>query len=150
MFSRAVRWPVLRRRSTASGRAASAVGATRARSPAGSGRRAFSATGGEGSASLMGPEMLPRVAETMTEKASGADALMVTSRRFPAAMVEGRGSYLFDENGKRDLDFVQGWAGNCLGHAPAVVAEDAATPHRRLVHCGPLLHTPPRLQLSDV
>ena len=34
-------------------------------------------------------------------------------------MVEGHGSWLQDEDGKRYLDFIQGWAVNALGHSPA-------------------------------
>jgi acetylornithine/N-succinyldiaminopimelate aminotransferase len=86
----------------------------------------------------------------MSEKANARDALMVTSKRFPAAMVEGHGSYLFDENGKRYLDFVQGWAVNCLGHSPAVVADAVSAQSRKLVHCGPVFYTPPLLELASL
>ena len=32
------------------------------------------------------------------------------------AMTRGEGSWLWDNNGKKYLDFIQGWAVNCLGH----------------------------------
>ena len=86
----------------------------------------------------------------MPRKANARDALMVTSKRFPAAMVEGHGSYLVDENGKKYLDFVQGWAVNCLGHSPEVVAHAAAAQSKRLVHVSPLFYTPPLLELASL
>jgi acetylornithine/N-succinyldiaminopimelate aminotransferase len=86
----------------------------------------------------------------MSEKASGVDALMVTGKRFPVAMVEGHGSYLFDENGRRYLDFIQGWAVNCLGHSPAVIAEAVSAQSKRLVNCGPVFYTPPLLELASL
>src|SRR5512142_280723 len=46
-------------------------------------------------------------------------------------MARGAGSYLWDTEGRRYLDLVQGWAVNCLGHAPprvaAALAEQAGT-----------------------
>ena len=45
-------------------------------------------------------------------------ALMKITDRPPVVMVEGHGSRLRDEDGKSYLDFIQGWAVNCLGHSP--------------------------------
>ncbi len=86
----------------------------------------------------------------MSEQQHRFDALMVTGKRFPVVMVEGQGSFLWDESGKKYLDFVQGWAVNCLGHAPPVVAEAAAAQAKRLVHCGPVFYTPPLLDLASM
>jgi len=46
------------------------------------------------------------------------DALMDITSRPPVVFVEGHGSWLRDQAGKDYLDFVQGWAVNCLGHCP--------------------------------
>ena len=43
--------------------------------------------------------------------------VMQVAERPPVVMVRGEGSWLFDAQGKRYLDFVQGWAVNCLGHS---------------------------------
>ncbi len=51
------------------------------------------------------------------------DALMEITTRPPVVFVRGEGSFLWDDNGKRYLDFVQGWAVNCLGHSPPMIAE---------------------------
>ena len=84
----------------------------------------------------------------MSEQEHRFDALMVTGKRFPVVMVEGQGSFLWDESGRKYLDFVQGWAVNCLGHAPPVVAEAAAAQAKRMVQCGPNFYSPPLLDLA--
>ena len=45
-------------------------------------------------------------------------ALMEITRRPPITFTRGQGGRLWDSDGNRYLDFVQGWAVNCLGHAP--------------------------------
>jgi acetylornithine/N-succinyldiaminopimelate aminotransferase len=86
----------------------------------------------------------------MSRETNATSAVMVTGKRFPVPMVEGRGSYLYDENGKRYLDFVQGWAVNCLGHSPPVVTDAAIAQSKRLVNCGPIFYTPPLLELASL
>ena len=49
--------------------------------------------------------------------------LMDITARPPIVFVKGEGSWLWDQTGKRYLDFVQGWAVNCLGHSPPAVAD---------------------------
>lgn len=57
------------------------------------------------------------------------DALMDITERPPVTMMQGRGSWLTDHTGKRYLDFVQGWAVNCLGHSPPIIARALARKH---------------------
>ena len=52
-----------------------------------------------------------------------AKTLMEITTRPPLVFVRGEGSWLWDHEGKRYLDFVQGWAVNCLGHSPSVMTE---------------------------
>jgi len=61
------------------------------------------------------------------------DVLMDIAVRPPMVFVEGKGSWLIDQRGKRYLDFIQGWAVNCLGHCPPEIAETIATQARRLI-----------------
>ncbi len=75
---------------------------------------------------------------------------MVTAKRPPVVMVRGHGSYLEDESGRQYLDFVQGWAVNCLGHSPKVVADAAASQAGRLVNASPSFYTLPLLELADL
>jgi acetylornithine/N-succinyldiaminopimelate aminotransferase len=61
------------------------------------------------------------------------DVLMEITARPPAVFVEGKGSWLVDHRGKRYLDFVQGWAVNCLGHCPPEIVKTIATQAGRLI-----------------
>ena len=75
-------------------------------------------------------------------------ALMKITDRPPVVMVEGHGSWLRDDDGKTYLDFVQGWAVNCLGHSPAVIAETIAFQARRLINCSPAYYNAEMAQLA--
>ena len=64
-------------------------------------------------------------------------------------MARGQGSWLWDEEGRRYLDFVQGWAVNCLGHAPPIIRKALADQAGRLLTPSPALHNRPQLELAD-
>ena len=57
--------------------------------------------------------------------------------------VRGEGSYLFDETGKRYLDFLSGLAVTSLGHAHPAVADAVAEQARTLLHVSNLYGTEP-------
>ncbi|RVU43747.1 acetylornithine transaminase [Rubrivivax rivuli] len=76
-------------------------------------------------------------------------ALITITQRPAAVFVEGQGSWLVDERGRRYLDLVQGWAVNSLGHSPAVVAQALAAQAQRLVNPGPAFHNRPMLALAE-
>jgi acetylornithine/N-succinyldiaminopimelate aminotransferase len=76
------------------------------------------------------------------------DALMDITARPPTVFVRGEGSYLWDDTGKRYLDFIQGWAVNCLGHAPACVAEAVAAQSRLLITPSPAYYNSASLKLA--
>jgi acetylornithine/N-succinyldiaminopimelate aminotransferase len=63
-------------------------------------------------------------------------------------MVRGAGSWLWDAEGKRYLDFVQGWAVNCLGHCPQLVQRALAEQAATLLNASPAYHTLPQLALA--
>ena len=44
-------------------------------------------------------------------------SILKTYNRKKISFKKGKGSYLYSTNGKKYLDFVQGIAVNCLGHA---------------------------------
>lgn len=48
-------------------------------------------------------------------------ALMEDTARPPPIFTRGEGSRLWDRQGREYLDFVQGWAVNCLGHASPLI-----------------------------
>ena len=62
----------------------------------------------------------------MTNAIHPFDALMDITARPPTVFVKGEGAWLWDDSGKRYLDFMQGWAVNCLGHSPPLIAEALA------------------------
>jgi acetylornithine/N-succinyldiaminopimelate aminotransferase len=84
----------------------------------------------------------------MTEPTHSFDALMEITARPPIVFTRGQGSYLWDETGKRYLDFIQGWAVNCLGHSPPVVAEAIAAQAKRLITPSPAYHNDASLRLA--
>jgi acetylornithine/N-succinyldiaminopimelate aminotransferase len=76
------------------------------------------------------------------------DALMDITARPPTVFVRGEGSWLWDDTGKRYLDFIQGWAVNCLGHSPPAVADALATQAKQLLSPSPAFYNAPGLKLA--
>ncbi len=76
--------------------------------------------------------------------------VMKVADRPPLVMVEGRGSWLWDRAGARYLDFVQGWAVNCLGHAAPVVVDALRAQAPRLINCSPAYYNEPMARLSTL
>jgi acetylornithine/N-succinyldiaminopimelate aminotransferase len=74
--------------------------------------------------------------------------LTITQRPSPV-FTSGSGSWLVDEDGRRYLDLVQGWAVNSLGHSPALVAEALAAQAGRLLNPGPAYYSRPLLDLAQ-
>jgi acetylornithine/N-succinyldiaminopimelate aminotransferase len=78
------------------------------------------------------------------------DALMTITNRPPVVFVEGRGSWLVDQDGKRYLDFIQGWAVNCLGHSPEAVTRAMAEQAGKLLNCSPAFYNAPMIRLAQL
>jgi acetylornithine/N-succinyldiaminopimelate aminotransferase len=76
------------------------------------------------------------------------DALMDITARPPTVFVRGEGSFLWDDSGKRYLDFMQGWAVNCLGHSPPAIAEALAAQAKLLLTPSPAFYNAPSLKLA--
>jgi acetylornithine/N-succinyldiaminopimelate aminotransferase len=85
----------------------------------------------------------------MTTATHPYDALMDITARPKAVFVRGAGSYLWDDSRKRYLDFVQGWAVNCLGHSPPAVADALASQAKRLLTPSPAFYNEPSLKLAQ-
>jgi len=77
-------------------------------------------------------------------------AVMQTYKRLGIAPTSGRGSWLFDDEGNRYLDFIAGIATNSLGHGhPALVGaiqEQAET----LIHCSNLYEIPIQAEVAEI
>ncbi len=65
-------------------------------------------------------------------------------------MVEGKGSWLTDNNGKRYLDFLQGWAVNCLGHSNPGMIEALNVQAKKLINPSPAFYNEPMIRLSNL
>src|SRR4051794_9620146 len=76
------------------------------------------------------------------------DALMDITARPSVVFVSGQGSFLWDNSGKRYLDFIQGWAVNCLGHSPAIVTEALTEQSKLLLTPSPAFFNEPSLKLA--
>src|ERR1700679_126937 len=84
----------------------------------------------------------------MTHATHSFDALMEITARPPVVFVRGEGSYLWDDTGKRYLDFIQGWAVNCLGHSPPALAEALSAQARQLITPSPAYYNDTSLKLA--
>ncbi len=78
------------------------------------------------------------------------EPLMEITSRPPVVFVEGRGSWLRDQTGKDYLDFIQGWAVNCLGHCPQPVIDAIASQASRLINCSPSFYNEPMIRLAGL
>jgi acetylornithine/N-succinyldiaminopimelate aminotransferase len=85
----------------------------------------------------------------MTTAIHSYDALMDITTRPRVVFDRGEGSWLWDDTGKRYLDFIQGWAVNCLGHAPAAVADALAAQAKRLLTPSPAYYNDTSLKLAQ-
>jgi predicted acetylornithine/succinylornithine family transaminase len=75
---------------------------------------------------------------------------MHTFNRVPVTLVKGKGSRVWDDNGREYLDLVAGWAVNSLGHCHPVVAEALAEQARTLIQVSNQFYTVPQLQLAEI
>jgi acetylornithine/N-succinyldiaminopimelate aminotransferase len=62
----------------------------------------------------------------------------------------GAGHYIWDSDDNKYLDFIQGWAVNCLGHCPPVLAQAIAAQAQTLINCSPAYYNAPMLELADL
>ena len=81
-------------------------------------------------------------------KSENLEALMQVAERPPQIFTSGSGSWLIDASGRRYLDFVQGWAVNCLGHCPPEVARALNDQAGRLINCSPAFFNQPAAHLA--
>ena len=83
-------------------------------------------------------------------QAIDTNAVMFITQRPDVIMVEGRGSWLTDNNGKRYLDFLQGWAVNCLGHSNPGMIEALQVQAKKLINPSPAFYNEPMIGLSQL
>lgn len=86
----------------------------------------------------------------MEDKKYAFDSLMKITDRPSAVFVKGQGSWLWDQEGNKYLDFIQGWAVNCLGHSPQAVLDAFQKQASLLINCSPAFYNDPMIRLADL
>lgn len=78
------------------------------------------------------------------------NSLMYITPRPELVFVEGKGMWLTDHKGKRYLDYLQGWAVNCLGHSPDVIHEALVSQSKKLLNPSPAFYNAPMVEFADL
>jgi len=78
------------------------------------------------------------------------NALMKITNRPSLVFTEGRGMWLTDNNGKRYLDYLQGWAVNCLGHSPQCIVDAVNKQVGKLINPSPAFYNEPSIVLASL
>ncbi|MBN3765924.1 acetylornithine transaminase [Burkholderia sp. Ac-20365] len=76
------------------------------------------------------------------------DSLMYITNRPEIVFTHGKGSWLYDNTGKRYLDFIQGWAVNSLGHCNDGVVEALTQQAKTLINPSPAFYNEPMAKLA--
>lgn len=87
---------------------------------------------------------------TNNPEVSTISPLMATYARFPITLVKGKGSYVWDDQGKKYLDFTSGIATCNLGHVPDVVKAKLEEQLQNLWHCSNLYHIQNQEELAGL
>ena len=74
--------------------------------------------------------------------------LLQVYSKYPVTPVKGKGSYIWDENGKKYLDFYGGHAVCVLGHCPEKVVEAVCSQSKELLFYSNIFHTKPQADLA--
>ena len=75
---------------------------------------------------------------------------MNTVERLPLTIVRGLKARVWDENGRRYLDFVGGWAVNSLGHCHPVVTQAVTEQVNILIQTSNQFYTIPQIRLAEL
>ena len=86
----------------------------------------------------------------MRYKAFSTDSLMSITTRPDLVFERGQGAYLYDQNGRAYLDFVQGWAVNCLGHCPPEISAALVQQAGQLINPSPAFYNGPMIELAGL
>ncbi|CAN5745020.1 hypothetical protein BH11PSE8_BH11PSE8_20870 [soil metagenome] len=74
--------------------------------------------------------------------------LMPVTERPAEVFVRGEGAWIWDDNGKRYLDWLQGWAVNALGHCPPIITQALQAQSTQLLTPSPAVYNRPALELA--
>jgi predicted acetylornithine/succinylornithine family transaminase len=71
-------------------------------------------------------------------------------QRFPITIVKAEGSYIYDDKGKKYLDFLSGWSVSNLGHRPPAVVEAIKRQADELIHVPNVFYLEPQGELAKL
>jgi len=77
------------------------------------------------------------------------NALMYITPRPELVFTEGLGMWMTDHKGKRYLDYLQGWAVNCLGHSPKCIEDAIVAQAGKLLNPSPAFYNENMIKLAD-
>jgi acetylornithine/N-succinyldiaminopimelate aminotransferase len=77
-------------------------------------------------------------------------AVMETYKRLGIAPTSGEGSWLFDDEGNRYLDFIAGIATNSLGHGHPALVKAVQEQAEELIHCSNLYEIPIQAEVAEL
>lgn len=78
------------------------------------------------------------------------DSVMFITKRPEIVFTSGQGSWLTDQTGKKYLDFLQGWAVNCLGHSNPGMIEALEIQAKKVINPSPAFYNEPMIRLADL
>ena len=73
---------------------------------------------------------------------------MFITARPDVTFVRGEGSWLYDSEGRKYLDFIQGWAVNSLGHSPKIIVDALAAQAAKVINVSPAYYNEPMRKLA--
>ena len=73
---------------------------------------------------------------------------MFITTRPDVTFVRGEGSWLYDSEGRKYLDFIQGWAVNSLGHSPKIIVDALAAQAAKVINVSPAFYNEPMRKLA--
>src|SRR6266478_5619002 len=77
-----------------------------------------------------------------------AKNILQSYSRFPAALVRGKGSWVWDADGKRYLDFLTGITVNTVGHSNPRIIAAMRRQLGKIIHVGNLFYNPLQAELA--
>ena len=79
-----------------------------------------------------------------------SEKLLKVTERPDIVMSHGKGMYLYDIEDNEYLDFIGGWAVNCLGHSPEIISEILYTQSKQLINASPSFYNVPMLEYAEL
>ena len=86
----------------------------------------------------------------MVNKTSTFKSLIDITPRSDKVFVKGQGSWLYDSNQHKYLDYIQGWSVNTLGHCPPSLIQVIKEQSETLLNPSPQFYNNRMIELADL